>query len=180
MRKEKEKERDSERESESNLLEITALWHGKRLLVLSRAELEACSKPFTFTAGLARSIEHGWHSAIPIDLIEVLSKAANLTPLCRSTVKQNSKHQANTVFYLILDEEQWQSVGLPRRRTFQAAAGERVIVVSFTGDKKAASLFHSTSGTIGSGRHEQPAALRETRGHCDRLLCPLHCRITER
>lgn len=42
----------------------TALWHGKRLLVLSRAELEACSKPFTFTAGLARSIEHGWHSAM--------------------------------------------------------------------------------------------------------------------
>jgi len=42
----------------------TALWHGKRLLVLSRAALEACSKPFTFTAGLARCIEHGWHSAM--------------------------------------------------------------------------------------------------------------------
>lgn len=42
----------------------TALWHGKCLLVLSRAELEACSKPFTFTAGLARCIEHGWHSAM--------------------------------------------------------------------------------------------------------------------
>lgn len=40
----------------------TALWHCKCSLVLSRAELEACSKPFTFTAGLARRIEHGWHS----------------------------------------------------------------------------------------------------------------------
>lgn len=76
-----EKERDTERESESNLLENvseractrvcvytcvlqTALWHGKCLLVLSRAELEACSKPFTFTAGLARCIERGWHSAM--------------------------------------------------------------------------------------------------------------------
>ncbi|AWP20934.1 Hypothetical protein SMAX5B_001791 [Scophthalmus maximus] len=29
-----------------------------------RAELEACSKPFTFTARLARSIERGWHSTM--------------------------------------------------------------------------------------------------------------------
>lgn len=42
----------------------------------------------------------------PTDPIDVLSQAANLTPLCRSTVKQASKHQADTVFYLILDEEQ--------------------------------------------------------------------------
>lgn len=41
-----------------------ALWHCKHLLVLSRAELEACSKPFTFTARLARFIEHGWHSTM--------------------------------------------------------------------------------------------------------------------
>ena len=87
--REREREGDTERESESNLLENvseractrvcecvrvcvcvcvcvlqTALWHGKCLLVLSRAELEACSKPFTFTAGLARCIERGWHSAM--------------------------------------------------------------------------------------------------------------------
>lgn len=42
----------------------TALWHGKRLLVQCRAELEACSKPFTFIASLARCSEHGWHSAM--------------------------------------------------------------------------------------------------------------------
>lgn len=42
----------------------TAPWHGECLLVVHRAELEACSKPFTFTAGLARRAERGWHSAM--------------------------------------------------------------------------------------------------------------------
>ncbi|KAK2858654.1 hypothetical protein Q5P01_003274 [Channa striata] len=37
---------------------------------------------------------------------------------------------------------------------------------------RSASPFHSTSGTIGLGRREQPAALSESRGRCDRRLWP--------
>lgn len=57
----KEKEKNEKRESGSWGISTcvsvqTVLWHGKHLLVMSGAELEACSKPFTFTAG--------WHNAL--------------------------------------------------------------------------------------------------------------------
>lgn len=65
----KEKDKNEKRESGSWGISTcvsvqTVLWHGKHLLVMSGAELEACSKPFTFTAGLAQCIERGWHSAM--------------------------------------------------------------------------------------------------------------------
>lgn len=40
------------------------------------------------------------------DLTVALLKATNLNSLSRQAAKQASKHQADTVFYLILDEEQ--------------------------------------------------------------------------